>query len=193
MIETLELLDQDLFFYLNSLHSEFMDPVMFQVSKTLSWLPVYLYVLFLMGRAYGWKTVVWLLAIAVAVTLSDQLTSGFMKPYFERYRPSRDPAFEDGLVHIVNDYRGGLYGFVSSHAANAFAVATVIYLALKGKQPRIGLIFLVSGIIAYSRIYLGVHYPLDVIIGAGIGCFFGWVCYRLGSLAITRWWSSAGN
>ena len=95
-----------------------------------------------------------------------------MKPFLARYRPSRDPAFEDGLVHIVNDYRGGLYGFVSSHAANAFAVAMVIFLALRKHQPRIWLIFLVSALIAYSRIYLGVHYPFDVLIGAIIGCFF---------------------
>ena len=188
MIEALEQIDQDLFFFLNSLHSDFLDPVMYQVSKTLTWLPVYLFVLFLMIRTYRWQTILWLLMIALAVTMSDQLTSGFMKPFFERYRPSRDPNFEEGLVHIVNDYKGGMYGFVSSHAANAFAVATLLYLTLRGHYSQIWLIFLVAGLIAYSRIYLGVHYPSDVLLGGLIGFFFGWICFKAGLWAMNRWW-----
>ena len=178
MMETLEQLDQDLFFFLNSLHSDFLDPIMLQATETITWLPVYIIILVLMIRAYGWHTVLWLLAISLAVTLSDQLTSSIMKPFFERLRPSHDPALE-GLVHIVEGYRGGKYGFVSSHAANAFAVATVVFLSLRAFHPRIWLMFLVAGVIAYTRIYLGVHYPADILIGALIGIFFGWVCFRL--------------
>ncbi|MCA6074956.1 phosphatase PAP2 family protein [Fulvivirga sedimenti] len=189
-MEQLAELDKDLFFILNGLHTAWLDPVMYYISQTLTWLPVYLLFMWLLIKNFGWRTVLWLTGLALAITLADQVTSGLMKPFFERFRPSRDPSFEEGLVHIVNGYRGGKFGFASSHAANAFAVATYLYLLLRNSVRYSGYLFVMAALIAYSRIYLGVHYPADVIAGGAIGIVAGSLCYRLAMLANNKWLKS---
>ena len=190
-METLMSLDKELFFFLNGLHTDWMDPVMFYISKTLTWLPVYLIMLWLMIRHCGWNSLIWLGGIALAVLLADQITSSFMKPFFERFRPSRDPGIEEGLVHVVNGYRGGKFGFASSHAANAFAIATLLHLVLRPYVKYTGYLFLMAGIVAYSRIYLGVHYPGDIIVGGVIGAAAGWISYIVSRKLGRRWLDSA--
>lgn len=177
-METVNELDQALFFFLNGLHAPWLDPIMYYASEKWTWIPLYAFLLALMIRAWGWKSLWWLLAVAVAVTLADQITSGLMKPYFERFRPSRDPAFADGLVHIVNEYRGGRFGFASSHAANSFSIATLLYLVLKPHYRYTGWLFVFAAFVSYSRIYLGVHYPGDILAGGLIGIACGWVAYK---------------
>lgn len=178
-METLIELDESLFFFLNGLHSPWMDTIMYYASEKYTWLPLYAFLLALIIREYGWQTIAWLVAIALAITLADQITSGFMKPFFERFRPSRDPEFAEGLVHIVNDYRGGRFGFASSHAANSFATATILHLILRPAYRYTGWLFVFAAFVSYSRIYLGVHYPGDVLVGGLIGAGGAWLSYTI--------------
>jgi len=107
--------DEQLFLWMNSFHSPWLDPVMLLITKTAFWMPLYVVLLYLIFTHYkkeGWLI---LAGIGLAILLSDQITSTLMKPLFERLRPSQEPALQ-GFVHIVNGYRGGLYGFASSHA-----------------------------------------------------------------------------
>ncbi len=176
-METLLELDKELFFFLNGLHTDWLDPVMYYASQKYTWLPLYAFLLALIIRSYGWKSLWWVVAIALTITIADQVTSGMMKPYFERFRPSNDPSFETGLVHIVNEYRGGRFGFASSHAANSFGAATILFLILRPFYRHTGWLFLFAAFVSYSRIYLGVHYPGDVLVGGAIGAAAAWICY----------------
>jgi undecaprenyl-diphosphatase len=108
-----------------------------------------------------------------------------MKPYFGRLRPSHDPAL-DGLVHIVNDYRGGLYSFASSHAANAFGVSFFLWLTVRKSLGWIWIMFIWATIFSYSRIYLGVHYPADIVVGALLGCTIAFMISELISIVKSR-------
>jgi undecaprenyl-diphosphatase len=180
MLETLEAWDRKLFLFLNGLHADWLDPIMFWMSDELVWIPVYLLFLWMIGRAYDWKVAGWaLLAVAVVVTIGDRSSVELFKEVFERYRPSRNLEIAD-QVHTVNGYRGGQYGFVSSHATNFFGVGTFLYLLLKPVYPRFApIILLWAGLIAYTRIYLGVHYPGDIIGGGLLGALVGFLVFLL--------------
>jgi undecaprenyl-diphosphatase len=119
-----------------------------------------------------------LLAVVITVAVADQVTSTLMKPFFERLRPSHEPGLRD-MVNIVNEYRGGRFGFASSHAANTFGVATLMWLTLKNFRPWIGLLFLWAVGVGYTRVYLGVHYPGDIIVGDFIGFLSALAAYFL--------------
>ena len=134
------------------------------------------YLLFV--RKTGWRrTVAVMVGMAVVVALCDQVSSSLLKPLVGRLRPSHD-ADVCGMLHYVGSYRGGLYGFVSSHAANAFGAATFASFVV-GKRVFAVSIFAFSALVAYSRIYLGVHYPGDVLGGCLLGLFTGVFCYRM--------------
>jgi undecaprenyl-diphosphatase len=178
MIDNLIELDKKLLLYLNGLHTPWLDPFMLYISQTYIWIPLYLFLLFLILKNFRNESWCPLLGIFVTILLSDQITSGLMKPLFERLRPSREPLLE-GMVHIVNGYRGGLYGFASSHAANTFGAALFSWLLLKGKHKWIVILFIWAAVVSYSRIYLGVHYPGDVLVGALIGILSAIAGFRL--------------
>lgn len=108
----------------------------------------------------------------LTILLADQITSSIMKPYFARLRPSHDPAL-NGLLHLVNGYKGGLYGFASGHAANTFGIATFFWLLFRSRYNWIGLLFLWAVAVTYTRLYLGVHYPSDILVGGTIGILSG--------------------
>lgn len=176
MIEFILEIDKQFFLYLNSLHTNWLDIPMFWLSETMTSLPVYIYLLYILYKTYKKHIWVSLISIALLITLSDQTTSGFMKPYFQRLRPSHEPELE-GKVHLVREsngnlYKGGQYGFASSHAANTFAVAMFFFLVFRRKFKYISLIFVWSFLVSYTRIYLGVHYPLDITVGALVGILF---------------------
>lgn len=186
MIEFLIDLDINLFLFLNGINSSWMDPIMFFISGKKEWIPLYLIFIALIIKQFKWQSI-WILAgIGLTILLSDQLASGFMKPFFARLRPSHSPDL-DGLVHTVNGYTGGMFGFASSHAANSFGLATFLWLAFKEQYKWFVWIFLWAFIVAYSRIYLGVHYPGDILIGGLIGFGFGHLSYRLQRYAGKRW------
>ena len=172
----LERLDQQLFLFLNSFNSPFWDQVMSIISGTITWIPLYLAILIALGFKYKRKFFVLILIIIIAVTLSDQV-SVLIKNGVHRLRPCHEPAL-DGLVHLVKAYCGGKYGFVSSHASNSFMVATFSLLMIRRKWFSYSIIIWAL-IVGYSRIYLGVHYPGDVICGSLLGILVGWGVYKL--------------
>jgi undecaprenyl-diphosphatase len=173
----LQHLDTQLFLFLNSHHSPFWDTVMYALSGRVIWAPLYLAILIYLGFKYKRKFYIIVLFIILAITLSDQVSVQLFKNIFHRLRPSHEPSIM-GIVHLVKGERGGLYGFVSSHASNCFNVALLSLMFIKKRWYTIS-ILLWASVIGYSRIYLGVHYPGDVFCGAILGAFIGWGIYKL--------------
>lgn len=173
----LENLDQQLFLFLNSVNSPFWDNVMYAVSGKIIWAPLYLTILIYLGIRYKKRFPLILVFIALAILLSDQVSVQLFKNIFHRLRPCHEPALE-GMVHIVREQCGGLYGFVSSHATNSFNIALISLLFIRKRWYTISILSWAT-IIGYSRIYLGVHYPGDVICGSLLGTLIGWGVYKL--------------
>ena len=178
MIDHLIEIDEQLFLILNRMHDSWLDPVMWLFSKNEASIPLYAFLLFHIYKVYKEKTWGILLSVGLLILMTDQFTSGLMKPFFERLRPSHEPALE-GMVHIVNGYSGGSYGFASSHAANTFGIAMFLSCILKKEKPWISWLFLWAAFVSYTRIYLGVHYPGDILVGALVGVLFGWIVFKL--------------
>ena len=177
MLERLKEFDEQLFLFLNQFHSAWLDPVVLLITTTEFWIPLYGFLIFLVFRNYkkeGWLV---LLGIVITIVLADQITSSLMKPFFHRLRPSNEPSLL-GLIHIVQEYRGGTYGFASSHAANTTGVAFFIFLLFRNKYRWIWLIFIWAFVMSYTRIYLGVHYPGDILVGMLVGLGSGYAGYR---------------
>jgi undecaprenyl-diphosphatase len=168
-------IDRNLFLFLNGMNSPFWDEVMWIISAKATWIPLYLFILWLFIRNHGRKTVVIILFVAAAITLSDQLSVHAFKDVFQRLRPCHEPDLE-ALVHIVRGKCGGKYGFVSSHAANSFSIALFALLLLKRRWLSILLVSWAL-VVSYSRIYLGVHYPGDILGGAMLGSLTGWLLW----------------
>jgi undecaprenyl-diphosphatase len=161
--------DRALFLFLNEWHSPGMDIVMGYVIAKWFWLPAYAGLLIWLGIKL--KRQVWgiLISIALAITGADQLSSHVLKPLVGRLRPCHEPVLA-GQVHTINGC-GGLYGFVSSHAANTFALAFLFWLLFRQSSPWVSWLFLWALITGYSRIYDGAHYPADVVCGFAVGAF----------------------
>jgi undecaprenyl-diphosphatase len=149
---------------------------MYQLTKALVWIPLYLFFLYLIIRQYKWKAIMIVVLAALMILVSDQL-SNLAKETFQRLRPSNEPGL---MVHLVNAYKGGDYGFYSAHATNNFSIA-VFLIVLTGKRFKwiwtIALSYAL--IISYTRIYLGVHFPGDIIMGAIMGSLIGYFFGRI--------------
>jgi undecaprenyl-diphosphatase len=180
----LENIDQQLFLFLNSINSPFWDKIMYAISGKIIWAPVYLAILIYLGIKYKKRFLVIIPFIIIAVTLADQLSVQLFKNVFHRLRPCHEPSLA-GMIHLVNGQCGGLYGFVSSHASNSFNVALLSLMLIKRRWFTISILIWAS-VIGYSRIYLGVHYPGDVICGAIAGSLIGWGIYKLYELTDNR-------
>ncbi len=172
MINYLQNLDTQLFLFLNGFHNSFFDFLMFWISERFVWIPLYLFFIFLIIIKYK-KNAVWiLLLVALMMLVSDQL-SVLIKNLVQRPRPCHNEQIA-ALVHLVNGKCGGAFGFVSSHASNSFTIAVFLipFLRSYSKYFGWGLIFW-AAIISDSRVYLGVHYPGDILFGALLGCLIG--------------------
>ncbi|HUN20549.1 MAG TPA: phosphatase PAP2 family protein [Muribaculaceae bacterium] len=177
MIETLQQIDTQIFLLFNGLHLDLLDQFMYTFSGRWVWIPLYAATLAVLIHRYGWqKGLLMLVATVAAVTIADQVCATHIRPAVERLRPANMENPISALVHTVNGYRGGRYGFPSCHAANTFAFATIISLALPMRRLTI-ILFLWAIGNCYSRIYLGVHYPGDLLAGAVIGTLAGLLCY----------------
>ncbi len=178
MLEQLLVWERDAFFLLNGSDSPFLDHFMWLYSGKVVWLPLALFILYVLCYKRDWKqSLLLLLMIALTITLCDQFASHICKPLCMRYRPTHHPDFM-AQVKVVFGYRGGLYGFISSHAANAFGFAMLLTLLLKNKWLGLSLFFWAT-LTAYSRVYLGVHFITDIIPGAFSGLCFGALVYVL--------------
>lgn len=176
MIDSLIQFDQELFLTLNGMHNAFFDRVMFWVSDTLIWVPFYIFLIYRVVKMHNPRILMLLVpTIALLVLSADQSSVQWFKEVFLRPRPCHEPALE-GLVHIVNNKCGGAFGFVSSHATNSFAVAVFVLLIYKEVGWTAGLLFW-AALVSYSRVYLGVHYPGDILGGAILGSLWGGIWY----------------
>ncbi len=183
-MESLINLDTDILLFFNSLNAPLWDQFFWIITSKLVWIPLYATILYAIIKEHGVRAIWTILAIALVITLCDQIASSFFKPFFERLRPSRDPDLE-GLLHLVNGYKGGKFGFISSHAANSFGLAMFSTLLFKNRGYGL-FIFAWAVVNSYSRIYLGVHYPGDILVGALVGILAGWLVYWLYNRFINR-------
>ena len=173
MIKRILEIDRELLVFLNNLGSELWDPIWLLITDKLTFVPIFLFIIYRFFKDFGVKQALKiLLSISILILFTDQFTN-FIKASFERFRPCSEPQLF-GLLRDI-DIGCGKYGFFSAHAANSIAVTTLIITTFKFSYKKwisLLLIFWVA-VFAYSRIYLGVHYPLDTIVGLCFGFIFG--------------------
>ena len=180
MLEQLIHIDTEILLAINGWHAPWADTLMWIISAKTTWIPLYLLLIGLLVWRYRqpastpikWlqkvpACVMMIVVIGLAVGAADFIASGILKDLVARPRPTRVPELE-GVLHLVNDYRSGQYGFVSSHAANTMAVALLFSLIWSNKIATFGLMLWVAAN-CYSRMYLGVHYPTDILGGLIVG------------------------
>ncbi|AUS07109.1 phosphatase PAP2 family protein [Pseudotamlana carrageenivorans] len=178
--------DTELFLYLNNLGSETWDQLWLLITDELTFIPLYAILLYLIYKKLGLKSLLILVVvIALMITFTDQITNVF-KRGFERLRPCREPSIADQVRFIA--VRCGKYGFFSGHASNSMAAAIFAGLMLKPYYKYlIGILIVWSFIVAYSRIYVGVHYPLDLLCGLTFGGFGGTLFYVIAQFLLKRY------
>lgn len=178
MLEQILRYERDVFFALNGSDSVYLDYFMWLFSSKQVWIPLAVLILVVLCYKKNWKEIIFvLLAITLVITLCDQFASHFCKPFFARFRPTSHPDFMNE-VDTVFGYRSGKYGFISSHAANAFGFATFTAMLFRNKFYTYTI--MIWGIVtAYTRVYLGVHFISDVVCGAMAGFIFGFIVFKL--------------
>lgn len=177
LIQQLNFYDTGLLLFLNGLHNSFFDAFMYTFTQIYVWIPFYLSVIYVILKSQKKEGLWIILSLILCIVMADQISSGIIKNSVQRLRPSRDPALE-GLIHTVNAYVGGKFGFTSSHAANTFSFALFSASYFRNKNFSIAVISW-SLINCYSRMYLGVHYPLDIVGGLLVGFLTVLVIYTL--------------
>ncbi len=175
--------DREFFIYLNNLGSDNWDVFWLTVTDKYMWIPLYFILLFLLFWYYDWKKALILLIItAVLVAFTDQFVN-LIKYTTHRLRPNRDPSLEN-LIRVVKNSGG--FSFVSGHATNSFAVSTFMILSLRNYFKPIYLVLLWPILFFYSRIYLGVHFPIDVTFGMFLGILIGYGFYKFSLLILPK-------
>lgn len=185
MIDRLIYIDMQLLIAINSLNATWADTLMLWISNRYVWIPLYLLLSGMLCQRYGWKKgLILVICMGISVGLADYISSGIIKHHVCRLRPTHEPLLE-GMVHIVNNYKSSLYGFVSSHAANTMALSLLFSLIWKNRYVTF-LLMLWTMLNCYSRMYLGVHYPGDIlgglIVGSVIALLMYWILCRVGWL-----------
>lgn len=176
MIERIIEFDKHLMLLLNGWHSPFFDYLMPVITNKYTGIPIYLAILVILFRKTDMKKLlIAVAAILVTFALCDSLSVALFKETFQRLRPGWDPQIMDQVRML--EYKGGQYGFVSSHAANLFGLATITSLLIKNRIYT-ALIFFWAALVGYSRIYVGKHFPADVVCGAIFGMIVGYLVYK---------------
>ena len=188
MFERLIHIDTEILLAINGWHAPWADTLMWIISAKETWIPLYLLLIGLLVLRYRqpattrvkWMQkvpacVLMIIVIGLAVGAADFIASGILKDWVARPRPSRVPELE-GVLHLVNGYKSGRYGFVSSHAANTMACGLLFSLIWRKKITTCGLMLWVAAN-CYSRMYLGVHYPLDILGGLIVGALVAWAAF----------------
>ena len=177
-------LDKQLFVFLNGLGSAQFDPFWELITKQFNWAPLILTVLYLIQKKIGWKNLgVVVLFLALLITFTDQ-TTNFFKNHFQRLRPCNDPEIMDVIRIVIHR---NSFSFFSGHAANSMAATMFVVLVLRRYYKYVGLLFLFPLIFAYSRIYLGLHFPGDILTGYFFGMLFGFCFYKLYQLVVKKY------
>lgn len=168
--------DKELLIFLNGLGSPTFDGLWLIITKQLNWSPLFLLVFYLMQKKLGWKNFgYYILFTALLILVCDQ-TANLFKHTFERLRPCNDESINH-LIRVVKTSPS--YSFFSGHATNSMATAVFTFMILKKFYKHAYLLFLFPLIFAYSRIYLGLHFPSDIVTGYAFGATFGFICYKL--------------
>ncbi|MDP4267103.1 MAG: phosphatase PAP2 family protein [Bacteroidota bacterium] len=177
MLDKLIALDKQLFLFLNGIHYSFLDGVMLQFSGLWMWMPLFVFLLWILIKDYK-KDIIWIfLFVILLITITDKTSVYAFKNVFHRLRPCHEPALAP-MIHLLKDC-GGQYGFVSSHAINSFAISLFIITIFRTYRSVIIIFMIVyASLASYSRIYIGVHYPGDVICGGIIGALIGYIIGR---------------
>lgn len=177
MIEFLIALDTQIYLFFNGLHTPLLDEFMMLFTGRFIWVPMYVALAVLMIKTFGYRLgTLYIAAAGLAILLTDQACATYMRPFFARMRPSNPDNPLSAFATLVDGYRGGRYGFPSCHAANSFALATFVSCLLRRRGLCI-FMYLWAILNSYTRLYLGVHYPGDLVVGAIIGSSIGVMCY----------------
>lgn len=168
-----------MFLFLNGIHSPFFDVIFQWITERNSWIPFYIILTVLVFIKFKWRGLILAPFIAIVIIFADQISVNFFKEVFLRLRPCHNPEIKD-LVHTINGACGGNYGFVSSHASNTFAFAVFIGFIFKKHISWMLYFMLVwASVVSYSRIYVGVHYPGDVLGGILLGSTIGFLIWNV--------------
>ena len=191
MIEYLNEIDADALLAVNGLHDMFQDAFWWMVTAKWSSLLLVLALAWILLHQNRRHALLVLAMLVLSILVADQVSSGLIKHLVERLRPTHDPSLES-MVHVINGYRGGLYGFVSSHAANSFVIATLIALIMRHRVVTLSM-FTWALLQCYSRVYLGGHYPGDILGGIIVGVLAGWLVWLLMRWIERRWQLPQGH
>lgn len=176
MLEKIIAIDKDLLVFLNGLGSEKFDGFWLIITKQDYWIPYFLLVFYFLAKKIGWKNfLIALVFIALLILISDQ-TSNFFKNHFQRLRPCNDLDLKN-IIRIVKP--SDSYSFFSGHATNSMATTVFVFLIIRRYYKYAVLLFLFPLIFAFSRIYLGLHFPTDILTGYAFGATFGFIFYKI--------------
>jgi undecaprenyl-diphosphatase len=194
MLHEIQQLDTQIFLTLNGLHAPWADTLMYWVTQRNTWIPLYALLIIWLIWQYKQQAAGMIGALILTIIIADQTASGLLKPWVERLRPCYVEYLE-GKIHLVVEGCGGTYGFASSHAANSFGLAMALWLLCGSVVPTVNIgkknstinhrkkylwwFFPWAALVSYSRIYVGVHYPFDVLAGALIGCGAAFLSVRV--------------
>lgn len=192
MLETFDQIDRELFYVLNGFHNPWLDVMMWYISKMEIWLPVYALMIYSLYRKYRVAAfVLAMLCVVFLLFITDFTAVHLIKNTVMRLRPSQNPETMDRVNLVMDEmgvyYRGGQFGFFSNHASNFFGIVTFYLMSTRPiSRWIVGSFYCWAMLIGYSRIYLGVHYPGDVLAGALFGVMAGWLVARLFASLITK-------